>query len=240
MITPTLFHFNEVLKKRRTIFVVLVITEILALILYANRGILLSLAFFAFYKFFIERRSNLIYSILFIILCVVVYVFQDVILLGLANFFSLFGLESRTLNMALNNNLSDSSGREEYWAICLQMIQEKPVFGWGLGGEFVTLGHRLSRFFGGNPNGFASAHNGIIQFFVELGVFGGVIATILFVKPIFRVNKESDSFVRDLIIIYFAGFGVTRLLSADGFYYLPQVAVYFYLYYFRRHCKLIS
>lgn len=232
MITPTLFHLNEVLKKRSPIIVILIFVEVLALILYANRSILLSLIFFVFYKLFItgKTRRYRIIKPLFVLLFIVFVVFSETIISGLAGFFSQYGMQSRTLEMALDNNLSDSSGRLDFWTICFQMIAEKPIFGWGLGGEFVTLGQRLHRIYGGEL-AFASAHNGIIQLVVELGVIGGSIATVLFVKPIFGAKRIMDPFVRDLIVIYFASYGITRLISADGFYYSPQVAVYFYLYY---------
>lgn len=237
LITPTLFHFNELFKKRSLKFVLLTSIEVLILILYANRGILLSLAFFAFYKFFIAQGArNPFYSILFVAFLITFFIFKDAMLMGLADLFSRFGMRSRSLEMALAGYLDDGSGRERFWDICIQMINERPIFGWGLGGEFVTLGQRLNGF--SEITGFGSAHNGILQLLVELGVIGGLIASYCFIKPIFRVNRISDSFVRDLIVIYFAGFGITRLVSADGFYYVPQVAIYFYLYYFRNHCIL--
>lgn len=239
MITPTLFHLNQIFKKRNVGITILVIGEILSLILYANRAVLLSLAFFVFYKMFIARRSkNPLYPFLFIFLSLSVYVFRDAIIMSLVDLFSIFGKESRTITMALDNNLSDGSGREDFWAICIQMLKAKPVFGWGLGGEFVTLGRNLTAIFGGNAGAFATAHNGVLQLLVELGVFFGSIATFLFIKPIFRARKVHDPFIRDLIVIYFASYGITRLVSADGFYYAPQVAVYFYLFYFRNHLRL--
>lgn len=235
MITPTLFHINELFKRRRLGLIILVVVEVLALVLYANRGILLSLAFFLVYKFFFSKKTKTssVYKVLFAVLCVVFVVFNSTIVSGLAGLFSQYGLQSRTLDMALDNNISDSSGRLEFWTICLQMIGEKPLFGWGLGGELVTLGRRLQIIFGGEL-GIASAHNGVLQLVVELGIIGGLYATYLFVKPIFGVKKISDPFVRDLILIYFASYGITRLISADGFYYAPQVAVYFYLFYTRK------
>lgn len=244
MITPTLFHINELFKHRKLGLFIFVVAEILALVLYANRGILLSLAFFLIYKFFISKRTKtfFVYKILFAVLCLLFVVFNNSIVTGLAGLFSQYGLQSRTLEMALDNNLSDSSGRLEFWTICFQMIGEKPIFGWGLGGEFVTLGQRLHSIFGGEL-AMASAHNGVLQLIVELGILGGLYATYLFVKPIFGVKRISDSFVRDLILIYFASFGITRLISADGFYYSPQVAVYFYLFYASKklnHSKVVN
>lgn len=239
MIVPTLFHFNEFLSKRRFPILLLTVAEILSLVLYANRGILLSLAFFIFFAlFFAGKSKKSIYPALFVLLFIVLFIFRDSVVSGLANLFSLFGMESRTLNMALDNNLADSSGREDFWAICFRMISEKPILGWGLGGEFVTLGRELSSLYGGPSSGFATAHNGVIQLWVELGVFFGTIATFIFIKPIFGTKSVTNSFSRDLIIIYFSSYGVTRLISADGFYYAPQVAMYIYLFYYRNHLKL--
>lgn len=239
MIVPTLFHFNEFLSNRRFPILLLTVAEVLSLVLYANRGILLSLAFFIFFAlFFTGKTKKSIYPVVFVLLFIVLFVFRDAVVAGLANLFSLFGMESRTLNMALDNNLADSSGREDFWAICFRMISEKPILGWGLGGEFVTLGRELSLLYGGASSGFATAHNGVIQLWVELGVFFGTIATFIFIKPLFGTKSVTNSFSRDLIIIYFSSYGVTRLISADGFYYAPQVAMYIYLFYYRNHLKL--
>lgn len=241
MITPTLFHINELFKQRKSGLAIIVVVEILALVLYANRGILLSLAFFLIYKFFFakKKKTSSVYKVIFVVLCIAFVVFNEAVVTGLASIFSQYGLQSRTLEMARENNLSDSSGRLEFWTNCFQMIGEKPIFGWGLGGEFVTLGQRLHNVFGGDL-GMASAHNGVVQLIVELGIMGGLYATYLFVKPVFGIKRISDTFVKDLILIYFSSYGITRLISADGFYYAPQVAVYFYLFYYYNHCRLES
>ena len=104
MIVPTLFHFNEFLSKRRFPILLLTVAEILSLVLYANRGILLSLAFFIFFAlFFAGKSKKSIYPALFVLLFIVLFIFRDSVVSGLANLFSLFGMESRTLNMALDN-----------------------------------------------------------------------------------------------------------------------------------------
>ena len=45
-----------------------------------------------------------------------------------------FGLESRTLIMLASGMANDTTGREDIWAMCFNMIEEKPILGWGLGG----------------------------------------------------------------------------------------------------------
>ena len=237
MITPTLIHLNEFYNSRKKWLLLLSIIEILAFIVYGNRSILLSVLFFVFYKSLIEKRyKNIFRPILFFAALLFVYFRWEDIIATFIQLFQSLGMQSRTLEMAINGSITDVSGRNELWEKCWDMILDKPFFGWGLGGEFFTLANFNSQVAATHITA-ASAHNGLLQLLVELGLFFGSIAIIIVVWPVFGLKKVKDPFAKDLILVFFSGYGITRMISADGFFIAPQVAVYLYLFYFYSHCK---
>ena len=237
MLTPTLVHLNEFYNKRKRWLLLLAIIEIIALLLYGNRSILLSVLFFVFYKSVVENRAKTILQpILFCIVLLFLFIYWEYLISNLILVFRSLGMQSRTLEMAINGSITDSSGRDELWAKCWNMIIEKPVFGWGLGGEFYTLANFNSTLTATHVTA-ASAHNGLLQLLVELGLLFGSIAIIIVVWPILGLRKVKDPFSKDLILVFFSSYGITRMVSADGFFIAPQVAVYLYLFYFYSHCK---
>ena len=230
LITPTLIHINEFFRKKKKGVLFLAILEILALILYANRAVLVPIAFFLFYHYMFDGGKNgVITAFCFLIASLLILIFRDSFISLLVSLFSRLGLQSRTLTLMIEGRISDSAGRGDFWRYCLQMVQDKPLFGWGLGGELYTLGKNFSGPY--NDLSLASAHNGVLQLVVELGLLVGSIVTFIMIHPILHLKKVKDVFTHDLILVFFSSYGVTRLISADGFLTAPQVAIYIYLFY---------
>jgi O-antigen ligase len=240
LITPTLIHINEFYNNKNKWVLLLSIIEVLALLLYGNRSILITVVFFVFFKTLIANQSKNIFTpFLLCLVLVMAYMYWDVIALKLVSLFDMLGMRSRSLELAINGSIVNTSGRDVIWNRCWQMIEEKPLFGWGIGGECYTIAQYLNS--GRATEAFmaASAHNGIIQLLVELGVLFGSIAIIIMVWPMLSIKKVNNIYARDLILVFFSSYGVTRLISSDGFLYAPQVAIYLYLFYFRNHFAII-
>lgn len=231
IILPLLFQINELLKSRKLWLLAIVLFEIFTVFVYANRGILLSLIFFGIYKFAFESKSQLrrIVSGLLLILATIVMLSSiETIAENAVAILNTFGFESRTLNMLATGVVSDTSGRDDLWIICLKMIIESPIFGWGLGGEYYGIANGL----GEEATAAYSPHNGIIQNFVCFGVFGGFISTIIILTPLILLKKVRDPYTKILIVIFCASRVVPNLVSGDGFFTEPKVAIYLYLFYF--------
>ena len=98
-------------------------------------------------------------------------------------------IQSRTINKLENGSISGNSNRTEIWSLTLEMISERPIFGWGLGGEYYTLGKRFGDHIIDNSS---TPHNGILQLWVNFGVFLGSGFILLIILPYFQIFKIKD------------------------------------------------
>lgn len=232
LLIPTLFHYNELITNKNKWFGLYAAFETLMILAFANRGCLLGIAFFLFYKYFFMTTMSSV-KIFLIIFGVAVILNIETIVTAIAEYVGLYGFESRTLMMFLNGDLSNSTGRDEIWKICFKMIDERPILGWGLGGEFNELALRMgaSR---DDINGAFTPHNGVIQNIINFGWIFGIFATIFVTKPLFSLKSVKDSNGRNLILIFASAFIVPALVSSSGFFITPAVAVAVYLYHFSK------
>lgn len=233
MLIPLLFQLNEFFKKKRILLLLFIVVQTAMLLTYANRGVLLSLVFFVAYKFFHSStsRSAKIIKTLLLLLVVVIIIFGKEIFAFFAELLFGFGLQSRTITMLIDNEITDTSGRDELWKICANLIEEKPLFGWGFGGEYYQIAASYSH--GSTnvqPDGH-NPHNGIIQFFVEFGILGGIIATYIFLLPLLRLKLIKDKSRHDLVLISGAAALIPFCVSTANFVAKPILAIYVYLFF---------
>lgn len=235
LIIPLLFHINECFRSRRIVFFLLALLEFFMIIAFANRGVILSIVAFLLFKIVIETKSfvrKIIGIILVLLVGIVWMIDYEQIVLYFSEQLGSLGLMSRTLNMVLSGTITDSSGREEIWQICSKMIIEKPIFGWGLGGEYLEIAHRM----GAAPEEIGPAfspHNGIIQNFVCFGLIGGMLASLVVIAPFFSIHRIKNSYVRYLVAIFTCTSIIPCLVSADGLFTKPAVAIALFLFYSR-------
>lgn len=244
VILPLIIQINEYKRKKRIWLLLLVLFETFTVLVYANRGVLLSLVFFLIYKFAFESnsRARKIFSILFLLFFGIIMLSSiQSIASAAVSILDVFGFESRTISMLAEGVVSDTTGRDNIWKVCFKMIEERPILGWGLGGEFYHIASVLS----GTTTSAAvlvgsSPHNGVVQNFVNFGVFGGAVSTYIILLPFLRLNSVKDEFAKILIVIFGASRVIPDLVSGDGFFTEPKVAIYLYLFYFWKHCKNVK
>ena len=133
--------------------------------------------------------------------------------------------------MIIAGSIEDSSGRDEIWKAGIKMIEKRPIFGWGLGGEYYEL-FKMENGLGDAANGSYTPHNGLLQNFVNFGLFGGLIANFIVSIPLFNLKKYKSVSTNALIQIFFCAVAIPNFISASGFFIKPEVAVYLYLFYF--------
>lgn len=236
IILPLLFQINEYQQKHQKWLLLLMLFEIFTILIYANRGILLSLVFFLVYKFAFESnsRARKIFSVMFLILFGLVMLSSIKTLATVAvTILDTFGFESRTITMLADGAIGETTGRDEIWKICFKMIAERPILGWGLGGEYTYL---TQAFTGGTEaDALCSPHNGIIQNFVNFGVLGGLVSNAIVLIPLLYFNKVKDPYAKILIVIFCASRVIPNLVSGDGFFTEPKCAIYLYLFYYWKY-----
>ena len=234
LIVPTLFHYNEGFQKRKTTYMVLFILDVFGILLFASRGVLLSIFAFVLYKTFVSARSastKVLYAMFFLVVYVLISSYGDVMLNRTIVALDNRGVSSRTLNMIEANAIDDDSGRNYLYKVSYEMILEKPFFGWGLGGEYYHFAERLNQ---PDANTACSSHNGVLQAMVQFGVIGGLLASLFIIIPIFGLKKIKDSYLKDIITIYFCAYAIPSVTISSGFFVQPQIAIYLYLYYFSK------
>lgn len=241
IILPLLLHLNEFLKRKNKTAGVIMLFELFALLVYGNRGGLLSIAFFLLSYYVLSNRSTRAKSIFIVIgfvMILFVSIFGELLMSEANTILSAHGIQSRTLDLFFSGDISLSTERDELRIVTIEMIKESPFFGWGFGGEYYEIARRFSSISGGVNSSF-NPHNGILQNFVEFGVILGFIASFLIVKPLFGVKKIPNSDYKDLLIIFASYAIIPKLVSAAGFFIHPEVAVFLYLYYFKKRSKKV-
>lgn len=241
IIAPLLIQINEFIKKKRLWLLALILFETFTVFVYASRGILLSLIFFVIYKFAFESNSVVkkVFALLIIALMTFIMLSSiQTIASSLMSILDVFGVQSRSIMMLAEGTISDTSGRDEIWTICFNMIEQRPILGWGLGGEYVNLAKVL----GGVSASEASAtafnpHNGLIQNFVCFGVLFGLIVNIIVLIPLLNLNKYKDECLHDMILVFTSAALVPMCISASGFFIRPEMALCLYLFYFGNKFK---
>lgn len=241
LILPLLFHLNELFKTRKLFYLLLSLFELFMIVAFANRGVLLSVIVFLLFKIVFETKSlsrKTIATIVVSLTGLVLTFFYEQIILFLIDAMASVGVVSRTLYMAMADNIADDSGRLGIWRICENMIYEKPLLGWGLGGEFYEIAQRMGAFPEEIGQGY-SPHNGLIQNFVNFGIIGGLIASMIVIIPVFSTKKVKDIYARHLVIIFICATIIPCFVSADGLFTKPEVAVALFLFYRRNNNNII-
>ncbi len=242
VILPLLIQIFEIKREFKKWLLLLILFEIFTIVVYANRGVLLSLIFFVVYLFAFEHGSRIkkIVALLFLVLMgVILSTSIETLASVLVEMLDSIGFQSRSLYLLASGMIDDTSGRDEIWKICFKMIEEAPVLGWGLGGEYYHIAYNLEKTASIDTISAYTPHNGIIQNWVNFGIFLGTIASLILVTPFFFFGKIKDKMLKALIIIFFSTRIVPCLISASGFFIEPQVAIFFYLYYFNTNRRTI-
>ena len=231
MILPLLLHLNEYIRRRKFFFLLLSLGEILLIVLYGSRGSLLCLGVFVILNLFYSIKSKvkqvLIIGLLFLFGCCY-SIYKDQIGGAILNYLSSKNYYSRTLILLFQDEVTDLSGREVIWRKSNELLFEKPVLGWGVGGEIVPLS-RAS----GHEDGesVTTTHNGWLELMLNHGIIVGLIIGLFFVLSIIRVRNIRDYYYRDLMFVFYSAFMTTTMTVGDGYLVKPGVWMYLFLFF---------
>lgn len=233
IIVPTILHLNEFFRTKKWLYLVLAILEVLVIFLFASRGVLLSVFAFLLYSILI-RPQNIGGKVFGVVVIIVAYIMFQIyggrMLEGSIDILENHGISSRTLNMASSGNLDDDSGRLHLFRISIEMIKEKPILGWGIGGECYHIAQSL-----GHPEADVghTSHNGVLQAMVQFGFLGGLLFTFLLIYPIFCVKRLKNEYLKNIIPVLFCAYIVPAVTISSGFFVHSYIAIYAYLFYLR-------
>ena len=234
MAFSSLFQLNEFFRTRKNFFLLLFLLQVILILLYANRGALLSVGFFVVYKLVFDQGSTVmkvIWITLIILALFALIFFMEELASAAIQVLGGYNIQSRTLEKMAMSEIAESDARDELRAIALQMIGERPILGWGIGGECYTLGMRYST--GSELSVGFSPHNGLLQHMLYFGVFLGNIVNLLLIVPLFKLHKISDPYRHGLILVCGSAYFITTLWTSCDILLKPAVALYLYLSYSR-------
>lgn len=240
MAFTSLFHLNQFYRSKNIIFLLLFVFQFFLILFYANRGALLSVAFFVFGKFVLDQGNTIkrIAGILLIsFFSLLIAVFAERFANAILDNIGIYNIDSRTLSKIASGTLDENDPREELQEISIKMIYERPLLGWGVGGECYTIGSLIAP--DAELNHGQSPHNGILQHMLYFGIIIGSIFNIFLFFPLLKLYKVTDLYQRDTILITCSAYLITTLVSSCDILLKPAVAIYIYIYYFSKKEKYL-
>lgn len=149
-----------------------------------GRGGLVLLVVYIVYFAFYLLKNNIVSKLKFFIYG---------ILIGIALFIvaDCLGVFDSSGFARSSNSLNDDD-RFEVWAEYWKFIDDYPIFGYGLGGDYFTVGFY--------------SHNMIVDFLLELGIIGLLIMPFVFFKTykkVYLLTKQNTMFVIVMILFLY-------------------------------------
>lgn len=201
------------LKKFNVINLALTIISVVLLLTFSNRGsILCILLFIAVYFFFLTpNKKNVSTRILVLLMAGVVYLFFNQIVLYLFDIFEGLGLSTAFFDRMINEELSDSNGRDNIYNALYSRIINKGVFGSGMGFDRFLLG--------------TYAHNFVLELLLDFGLIVGGSLVICFFALVFRSFLKASTLDEKAFIAILCGRGMIHLLFSgsyieEGYFFL--------------------
>ena len=91
------------------------------------------------------------------------------------------------------------TGRTELWALVVEKIYERPIAGWGyfaFWGAANPAANAISEELGWA--GIPSAHNGLLEMLVEIGVIGTTLISVIFLRSVWLAYRCLRTSAREL------------------------------------------
>lgn len=102
------------------------------------------------------------------------------------------------------------TGRTDIWAVAVEKIAEKPLFGWGYNGTEALIANSFGESFYGNP---VNAHNTYLQLLLSLGMIGAAPGFFAMFAGVWLFFVRPDD-TRDMIVALYL---LNGMAEADGF-----------------------
>ena len=163
-------------------------------------GLIASVLSFVFLvgKMPIKNRNRA--KLLLILLAIVVWAFYDQILNFIAQTLNSMGIGSRTINMLIDANFTDDSGRSELQKIILRYIN---VFGHGLWGDRILL-------YGRYP------HNLLMEILYDFGLLPGTLLIVGLIYVLLHGARQATE-SKNIIICALISTGFVKLIFSGSF-----------------------
>lgn len=231
LVFPLVIHLNEITNRKFKWNIIFFIVEFLSIVVNGSRGAFLCIGGFLLLKVFlgkISAASKLRIALLSLAAASAIYLGSQLIFSELES----YGITSRTMEKIASGEGAESDDRWEMFGYAIDFIKEKPILGYGLGGDFHVMYQKV---LGTAPlnakDASLTVHNGFLQILMCFGVFFGAIAIFIFWRPLFLFPKIKDADTRMIMVILFSVFIIPNFATGDGIFVKPGIALYIYLFY---------
>lgn len=235
LLFPLLIHLNEVFEKMSAKNLIWLVIELTAILLYGTRAALMCMAVFMVFKIVAGGLST--QKKIFVVVFSAVLVISFFLGAGtLYEDLEKSGYTSRTLEMFTSGTVSSSAGRDELRGYAIDLIKERPLFGYGLGGDFAVLyekAYGISVMHGNYSS--LTPHNGILQMMMNFGVLIGLILSLWLIITLFKINGVKDTNTKTVLILLCSVYIIPALTVSDGIFVKPGIALYIFLFFNRRY-----
>ena len=211
----------ELLDKRQKIDIIFFAIGLLSLLISGTRGPLMCVAaVFVLWTFLYQKKLSVKIAAIFSAVTAIVFVFTNAftqLLTVVDKAFKSVGIENlRILDYIYANSLTDTSGREEIYEVVWQKIFERPIIGYGIGGDRNFI------------NDFY-AHNIIFEVLCHFGLILGIIilAALIywFIGGILCKNRDLAA-----ISVVMVSAIVVKLLFSSSYIYSTELFLFLGLY----------
>ncbi|CEQ23919.1 O-antigen polymerase [[Clostridium] sordellii] len=205
MLFPAIVYINKLIEKINIINFTYLLISIISIISLGSRGALMCIGAFIILKLIrvknkLEIRTITLYSVVALI-SIIYMIYSKNILLYLNKSLNSFGIESRTIELLMRDNIY-VSGRDIIYNEIIKSLQSSPIIGIGIGGDRYISG--------------TYAHNIFIEILCDFGFIVGL--TIIIVLAYMILKAMITSTVSDYdVIIFWLSVGFIHLIVSSSY-----------------------
>jgi exopolysaccharide production protein ExoQ len=183
LLSIAVFYRSKNLSKKIMCILILVTSAYLLLKTNSSTAVLCIIAPIICFLLFKNLKIKINYLTIFILGNICLIIFQAVYINNIYSFETV----NQLMKTYLNRDIS-FTGRDAIWFYVLEVIKQRPILGYGY---FTFWGYNeLENFIYSNTfYGFSSAHNGILEMLLQLGMVGGVFFIALLIDTGRKIKK---------------------------------------------------
>ncbi|MFR3145951.1 O-antigen ligase family protein [Eubacterium callanderi] len=217
ILLPLLIHINEAWKRKSIIFSIVAIYEICLIVVYGSRGAIICIGSFIVicYLHYIKKSFTqlIVIPITVCLVCLASYDYQKIIK-GMIYLLNEFNIYSRSLDLLVSGDIIQSSGRDVIQTNILDMIYQKPIFGWGVAGEVSRIG--------------TYPHNIFLEILVDFGVLIGAFLMLFMFYQFLKLFIEKNTIKKELMYIFLCS-GLIPLFMSGTYLQNYQFFIFIFL-----------
>lgn len=196
LLLPLLFQVNSMYENRKIINTIISFIGIATIFFFGSRGALICIIFFIINRLIIDlnkkKYKKFLLFILILFTAFLIFTLTDLYYL-IENYFESKNIYSRTLSILFNDGILGfirSTDRDVLRQYYIDLIKQKPLFGWGILGGWLGPGEY--------------PHNIVLEFFVSFGIIIGGLFSIAYFYLLFSIFKVKNEKIKSLLLIFFA------------------------------------